>query len=116
MDPSQLLKGSLDLAVLAVLAKADSYGYDVLRQLRSTLWSELGDASVYGTLRRLLTAGALSTYIVPSETGPHRKYYALTDAGRRELEDGRKVWTTVATGMDLLLEPDQGRWHEHVRR
>ena len=102
MDATQLLKGVLDLAVLAVLDESDGYGYDVLRRLRLSLWPDLGDASVYGTLRRLQLSGALSAYVVPSEAGPNRKYYALTPAGRAQLGTGRETWETVATGMDSL--------------
>ena len=76
MDTSQLLKGVLDLAVLAVLDKEDGYGYEVVRALRAAGLTEVGDASVYGTLRRLYGAGLLTSYVVPSEEGPHRKYYA----------------------------------------
>ena len=53
MDTTQLLKGVLDLAVLAVLRDEDGYGYDILRRLRAAGLEEVGDASVYGTLRRL---------------------------------------------------------------
>ena len=81
MDSTQLLKGVLDLAVLAVLRDEDGYGYDIVRRLRPAGLDEVGDASVYGTLRRLFQAGSLTTYVVPSEEGPHRKYYALNKAG-----------------------------------
>ncbi|HCB05307.1 MAG TPA: PadR family transcriptional regulator, partial [Nocardioides bacterium] len=53
MDTTQLLKGVLDVAVLAVVEDEDGYGYDVLRRLRTGGLTEVGDASVYGTLRRL---------------------------------------------------------------
>ena len=82
MDTTQLLKGVLDLAVLAVLADEDGYGYDVVRRLRDAGLTEVGDASVYGTLRRLFSAGALTSYVLPSEEGPHRKYYGLNKSGR----------------------------------
>ena len=72
MDTSQLLKGVLDVAVLAALRESDGYGYDVVRRLRAAGLSDVGDASVYGTLRRLYNAGALTTYVVPSDEGPHR--------------------------------------------
>src|SRR3954447_5766900 len=78
MDTTQLLKGVLDLAVLAVVDGEDGYGYDIVRRLRDGGLSEVGDASVYGTLRRLYAAGALTSYVVPSESGPHRKYYGIT--------------------------------------
>ncbi|HQH08876.1 MAG TPA: helix-turn-helix transcriptional regulator, partial [Phycicoccus sp.] len=51
MDATQLVKGVLDLAVLAVVAESDGYGYDVVRRLRAAGLEEVGDASVYGTLR-----------------------------------------------------------------
>ena len=103
MDNSQLLKGVLDLAVLAVLADQDGYGYDVVRRLRAAGLEDIGDASVYGTLRRLYTAGALTSYVVPSEEGPHRKYYGLNSSGREVLKEATDRWTTFVGGMDTLL-------------
>ncbi|MBY8872109.1 PadR family transcriptional regulator [Micromonospora sp. PLK6-60] len=107
MDTTQLLKGVLDLAVLAVLRDSDGYGYDILRRLREAGLEEVGDASVYGTLRRLFAAGFLTTYVVPSEAGPHRKYYALNAAGRDQLTRSGKTWRSFATTMDTLLD-DRG--------
>lgn len=104
MDTSQLLKGVLDLAVLAVLRDSDGYGYDVVRRLRAAGLTEVGDASVYGTLRRLYRAGGLNTYVVPSDEGPHRKYYGLNDAGRNLLEQSTKTWRGFADAMTILLE------------
>src|SRR5215203_2901230 len=92
VEISQLLKGVLDLAVLAVLRGDDGYGYDVLRRLRVAGLEEVGDASVYGTLRRLYKAGLLTSYVVPSDEGPHRKYYAINDRGRSVLEDSTTTW------------------------
>jgi len=103
MDSTQLLKGVLDLAVLAVLREEDGYGYDIVRRLRSAGLSEIGDASVYGTLRRLFQAGSLTTYVVPSEEGPHRKYYAINKAGQSQLEVSKKVWGEFAEAMENLL-------------
>src|SRR6478735_8104331 len=77
MDTTQLLKGVLDLTVLAVVDDEDGYGYDIVRRLRDRGLEDVGDASVYGTLRRLYAAGALTSYVVPSDEGPHRKYYAI---------------------------------------
>lgn len=104
MDTSQLLKGVLDLAVLAVLRASDGYGYDVLRRLRAAGLTEVGDASVYGTLRRLYRAGALTTYVVPSEEGPNRKYYSLNESGRGLLASSTKTWQGFADALSTLLE------------
>lgn len=104
MDATQLLKGVLDVAVLAVVEDEDGYGYDVVRRLRAVGLQEVGDASVYGTLRRLYSAGALTSYVVPSEEGPHRKYYGITPQGRAMLAEQRKTWAAFARTMDRLLE------------
>lgn len=91
------------MAVLAVVETEDGYGYDVVRRLRAAGLSEVGDASVYGTLRRLYSAGALTSYVVPSEEGPHRKYYGITDQGRDKLKSQRIQWDEFAATMDRLL-------------
>ncbi|WP_262379823.1 PadR family transcriptional regulator [Nonomuraea sp. PA05] len=93
MDSSQLLKGVLDLAVLAVLNDRDGYGYDVVRRLREAGLQEVGDASVYGTLRRLFKAGALTSY-VPSRP-PWRP------CSRRDDHDPR----TGRTGCSVRIIP-----------
>ena len=104
MDASQLLKGVLDVAVLAVVNDEDGYGYDVVRRLRAAGLDDVGDASVYGTLRRLYLNGCLTSYVVPSEEGPHRKYYAINDRGRTLLEQSLKVWQGFADSIDRLLK------------
>jgi PadR family transcriptional regulator PadR len=103
MDSTQLLKGVLDVAVLAVLKEEDGYGYDIVRRLRSAGLDQVGDASVYGTLRRLFQSGALTAYVVPSDEGPHRKYYAINKTGRAQLDASTKVWGEFAGAMDKLL-------------
>jgi PadR family transcriptional regulator PadR len=104
MDTTQLLKGVLDLAVLAVVADEDGYGYDVLRRLRAGGLSDVGDASVYGTLRRLYSNGALTSYVVPSDEGPHRKYYGITAIGRDQLKKQRDDWDHFSSTVSQLLE------------
>jgi PadR family transcriptional regulator PadR len=103
MDSTQLLKGVLDLAVLAVVDAEDGYGYDVLRRLRAAGLDGVGDASVYGTLRRLYASGALTSYVVPSDEGPHRKYYGITTAGRAQLERQRDDWLAFSDTVTRLL-------------
>ncbi len=100
---TQLLKGVLDLAELTVLDRGPTYGYDVVRQLREAGLEGVGDASVYGTLRRLFTAGALSSRVEPSDEGPNRKYYELTSRGEDLREANSKAWATFSSSMDGLL-------------
>ena len=103
-DSTQLLKGVLDLAVLAVLSHEDGYGYDVVRRLREAGLTDVAEASVYGTLRRLFADGCLSSYVVPSDEGPHRKYYALTTAGRTHLTSQAVVWRDFSRAISSLIE------------
>ncbi len=104
MDSTQLLKGVLDLAVLAVLDDEDGYGYDIVRRLRAGGLDEVGDASVYGTLRRLYAGGALTSYVVPSEAGPHRKYYGISTSGRSLLKRQSDDWLHFSTTVTHLLQ------------
>src|SRR5215218_5386225 len=106
MDGSQLLRGALDAAVLAVVAHDDGYGYDVLRRLRGAGLSDVGDASVYGTLRRLYRSGALTSYVMPSDEGPHRRYYGITDRGRSQLEEARSIWVDFSRALSSLLQTE----------
>jgi PadR family transcriptional regulator PadR len=106
MDRSQLLRGTLDAAVLAVASVEDAYGYDVLRRLRAAGLADVGDASVYGTLRRLFAAGALTSYMVPSDEGPARRYYGITDRGRTQLTEARATWKEFSRALDALLALD----------
>ncbi len=107
MDSTQLLKGVLDTAVLAVLSRGRTYGYDLVRQLRAHGLEEVGDASVYGTLRRLFGGGFLTSEVVPSEEGPARKYYGLNRAGVELLDRSRKTWHEFAVAMNHLLEVEE---------
>jgi PadR family transcriptional regulator PadR len=106
VDGSQLLRGALDAAVLAVVAREDGYGYDVLRRLRAAGLTGVGDASVYGTLRRLYRSGALNSYVMPSDEGPHRRYYGITERGRSQLREAREIWTDFSRALSSLLEID----------
>ncbi len=106
MDRSQLLRGTLDAAVLAVIDRQDGYGYDVVRRLRSAGLPDVGDASVYGTLRRLYGGGALTSYVVPSDEGPHRRYYGITDRGRVQLAESRRTWAEFGRALSALLAAD----------
>jgi PadR family transcriptional regulator PadR len=104
---SQLLKGMLEIAVLAVLTRGESYGYAVL--------GALGDASipaaypsVYGTLRRLEELGHLTSRTQESPAGPERRYYAITAAGRSELADQAANWRKLAAALDgLIIEAEE---------
>src|SRR5918998_3581180 len=103
MDRSQLLRGVLDAAVLATVKRQDGYGYDVVRRWRATGLADVGDASVSGTLRRLYRGGALTSYVVPSDEGPHRRYYGITESGTAQLAEARATWNEFVGVVGPLL-------------
>jgi PadR family transcriptional regulator PadR len=104
MDTSQLLKGVLDLAVLELLRKRDGYGYEIVTHLREAGLEAVAEASVYGTLRRLHGEGLLDSYARPSDTGPHRKYYRLTELGEERRHELAKTWRRFVEVMDSVVE------------
>ncbi len=105
MDQAQLLKGVLELAVLAVIARGETYGYEILSTLESAGFDGVGDASVYGTLRRLEQAGHLESRLAASDSGPARKYYSVTPSGAEQLQAGTQTWSRINAAFRELVEP-----------
>lgn len=107
MDTTQLLKGVLDLVVLEALRDGDRYGYELVTHLRASGLEAVGEASVYGTLRRLHVDGFVESYVGPSSTGPHRRYYRLVAAGDARRHELGKTWRRFVEIMSSLVEEDQ---------
>ena len=103
---SQIKKGILDLCVLALLEKGDSYGYDLAGSLARKV--EVADGTVYPILRKLASEGVVSTYLQESQNGPPRKYYHLTDAGRNKLNSERAEWIKFCGEVNGILERETG--------
>lgn len=104
MEQAQLLKGVLELAVLAVIARGETYGYEILSTLEDAGFDGIGDASVYGTLRRLEQAGRLTSRLAASNGGPARKYYAITDGGTEQLQVGTDSWQRISAAFKELVD------------
>jgi PadR family transcriptional regulator PadR len=104
MEQTQLLKGVLEIAVLAVLGNGETYGYDILSRLEQAGLNGVGDASVYGTLRRLEQAGHLSSRLAASDSGPARKYYTVTESGREAFRAGAETWRRIERAVGVLMD------------
>jgi PadR family transcriptional regulator, regulatory protein PadR len=104
VQQTQILKGVLEIAVLAVLDKGETYGYDILSRLEDAGLTGVGDASVYGTLRRLEQAGHLRSRLANSTNGPARKYYEVTDSGRAAFTAGADEWRRIERAVDGLMQ------------
>src|SRR5947208_6690539 len=89
---SQLLRGVLDLCLLAVLQEEPAYGYEMTKRLRALGLSIVGEGSIYPLLGRLERDGLVETYRAASNGGPPRKYYRASPEGQRVLADGLSEW------------------------
>lgn len=99
---SLILRGVLDICLLAVLEDRAVYGYELSERL-GDLGLPVAPGSVYPLLARLERQGLVNTEMRPSERGPARKYYALTARGRRTLRDGQLEWISITTAVNAVL-------------
>jgi transcriptional regulator len=90
----EMLKGHLDMIVLAALASGPAHGYAVVQEIRRRSGGEfnLPEGTIYPALHRLEQGGLLSSRWSLSETGRQRRVYSLTRNGRRALADQRALW------------------------
>jgi PadR family transcriptional regulator PadR len=100
---SQLLRGVLDMCLLAVIADEPSYGYEMARKLEDRGLSLVGDGSIYPLLARLQKDGLVETFHRESRGGPPRKYYRITPAGKHRFEQWQAEWRTLSGGVERLL-------------
>ena len=97
----QLKKGVLTLCVLALLNRHDSYAYEIASTLSDAI--DMGEGTIYPLMRRMQSDGQVETYLVESPSGPSRKYYRLTDAGRRALDAQTTEWRAFAQAVESIL-------------
>lgn len=97
----QLKKGVLELCVLALLSRSDSYAYEIASRLAEGI--DMGEGTIYPLMRRMQTDGLVDTYLVESSSGPPRKYYRLTDAGKRSFLTQKDAWRAFAKAVEDIL-------------
>ena len=101
-DP-QLLKGVLSMVLLHLLAEQESYGYEVAQRLQAAGFADVLEGTVYPALSRLEREGWLATRLVPSPSGPARKYYRLTPDGLAALDAARAAWGRHVASVEAVL-------------
>jgi PadR family transcriptional regulator PadR len=100
----QLKKGVLGLCVLALLARSDSYAYEIAARLSDAI--DMGEGTIYPLMRRMQSEGLVETYLVESSAGPSRKYYRLTATGRGALQAQTTEWQAFARAVNgIVAEP-----------
>jgi PadR family transcriptional regulator, regulatory protein PadR len=101
---TQLRKGLVELAVLAAIARGETYGYRIVEQLRDLPGLNFTESTVYPVLTRLAREGLLAVRAESSRSGPPRRYYSLTEGGRARMVRMAAQWSEVSGSLARLLE------------
>ena len=91
---SDLIRGNTDMIILAQLMRRESYGYEINKNIQQKTGGlfEFKEATLYGAFRRLEEAGFVSFYWGDEQTGARRRYYSITEMGRRAYSDMLDDW------------------------
>ena len=100
----QLKRGLLDVCVLAAIKNEDSYGYQIIKDMKPYL--EMSEYTLYTILKRLETAGLLTVRSAQHD-GRLRKYYSITAAGLRRLQDFRADWQEILAIYRFVTREEQ---------
>ena len=98
IDP-QLKRGLLEICVLAVLNKSDSYGYKIIHDMQGHM--EISESTLYPILKRMQSAGCIAEYSV-AHNGRLRKYYHLTPVGKERIAEFLSEWAEVQRAYDFI--------------
>ncbi len=101
---TEMLKGTLEGIVLAILSARPAYGYETTAWLREQGFSDIAEGTVYALLVRIEQKGLVDVEKVPSEKGPPRKVYSLNAAGREYLDEFWGTWSFLAERLQRLHE------------
>ncbi|WP_336629289.1 MULTISPECIES: PadR family transcriptional regulator [unclassified Microbacterium] len=106
---TEMLKGTLEGVVLAILAERSAYGYEITTRLRDGGFSDIAEGTVYALLVRIEQRGLVDVEKVPSEKGPPRKVYSLNTQGRDQLAEFWRTWSFLAEHIEQLRRTDSTR-------
>jgi len=101
---TEMLKGTLEGIVLAILALRPAYGYEITARLREQGFTDIAEGTVYALLVRVEQRGFVDVEKVPSEKGPPRKVYAINAAGAAYLDEFWRTWSFLADRLESLHE------------
>ena len=101
---TEILKGTLEGIVLAILSGRPAYGYEITARLREMGFSDIAEGTVYALLIRIEQRGLVDVEKVPSEKGPPRKVYTVNAAGRDYLDEFWRTWSFLTERLDQLRQ------------
>ena len=108
MIPSQMLKGTLEGCVLAIISKEETYGYEISEQLMEYGFGRITEGTIYPLLLRLEKNDLICATYKASELGPKRKYYKLTAKGNDALIDFFHSYRELSDAVNHLMRDIQG--------
>ncbi|WP_165221832.1 PadR family transcriptional regulator [Aquisphaera insulae] len=108
---TQLRKGLVELAVLGLISRGETYGYRIVEELQGIESLAFTESTIYPVLVRLAREGCLAVRSEPSRAGPVRRYYRLTAAGSRRFRAMAVSWESVSRSISGLIECQ----NEHVK-
>lgn len=103
MQGTQLLKGILEGCILGIIARGETYGYEILSQLEEAGFEELGEGTLYPVLTRLDKNEYIQCRREKSPLGPIRKYYTITLTGKKYLEEFKINYKRVTESAERIL-------------
>src|SRR5262245_21456438 len=101
---TEMLKGTLEGIVLAILAGRAAYGYEITAWLREQGFADIAEGTVYALLIRIEQRGLVDVKKVPSEKGPPRKVYSLNAQGKKYLEEFWRTWSFLVERLEQVRE------------
>ncbi|MEC3920230.1 PadR family transcriptional regulator [Nocardia sp. CDC160] len=101
---TEMLKGTLEGIILAILAVRPAYGYEITSWLRDQGFSDIAEGTVYALLVRIEKKGLVNVEKVPSEKGPPRKVYRLNARGQEDLDEFWGTWNFLSERLAELHE------------
>lgn len=104
----QLRKGILDLVILNILQEKSLYGLEMIQRMESTSGLEITEGTIYPLLSRLKAEGLVFSEWIESEQGRPRKYYSLSEKGRRVIKDLNEGWLSFAVSIKTIID-NKGR-------
>lgn len=105
LNVSDILRGLTDTIILAQLEESDSYGYQINKNISELSGNdfELKEATLYTSFRRLEESGCITSYWGDENSGARRRYYSITEEGKKILTENKVDWEKIQNLLDGLL-------------
>ncbi len=99
---TQLRKGLLEFCVLNVVNQGETYGYEIVQNLKILQELAISEGTVYPILSRLRKEGLLGIRALPSPNGPPRRYFSLTPEGKKRIQEMNHYWDSLMNAIDQI--------------